>query len=91
MRAGMGAALESANGVAEAKPQVAEPRRLEDPEEPAKKSSSFGALGITGVAVGVAGLGLIGGAAVVNSGVADDLDSLKVEANGGGPDRTSTL
>ncbi|MEZ4461860.1 MAG: tetratricopeptide repeat protein [bacterium] len=77
--------------VAEAKPVLAERRQLEDPEDPPEKSSSFGALGITGVAVGVAGLGLIGGAAVVNAGVSDDLDALKAEANGGDRDRFSSL
>lgn len=61
--------------------QVAAEPPQESPEPESK--SGFGALGISGVVLSVAGLGLVGGAWVVNSDVETNLDALKAEANGG--------
>lgn len=60
-----------------------EKKTVVDPEPTPKASSGFGALGWTGVALTTVGVGLGAGAMVLSSGVADDIASLKSEANGG--------
>ncbi len=59
------------------------------PTQPAE--SGFGWMGMTGVAVGVAGLGLIGGSALIGMGVSDDITALEDEANGGDQARFDDL
>lgn len=62
-----------------------------EPVEPAPEAGGFGVLGISGVVVGVAGLGLVGGAYVINSGVSEDIEALEGEANGGDRQRFDQL
>ncbi len=46
-------------------------------------ASGFGLLGMGGITLGVAGVGLMGASLLVGSGVSDDIETLENEANGG--------
>lgn len=59
------------------------------PVEPS--GGSFGMLGISGIAIGAAGLGLIGGSVLIGAGVSDDITTLESEANGGDQARFDEL
>lgn len=58
---------------------------------PPPQQSEFGWLGMSGIAVGVAGLGLMGGSALIGMGVSDDITALENEANGGDQARFDDL